>query len=207
MRTSHQPRRKQPHPRKGQRGSSARPAEQPVRPARVRQASVTSAMLTPAERARLRAIAAVNSASARPRAAQPRAAPPRAAQQPTRDSRAANPGQRGSARHRHDRTSAGPPALRRTTGIVLTVVGAILWLGVHTTVAFVATQRAGPVLLVTGLLWLWIPVPDKWDRIRHRFSQLVNFFEWNPASAQGAKCSLEDLLEPRSDSTPAGRGE
>jgi hypothetical protein len=103
--------------------------------------------------------------------------------------------------------SAGPPALRRTTGIVLTVVGAILWLGVHTTVAFVATQRAGLVLLVTGLLWLWIPVPDKWDRLRRRFSQLVSFFEWNPASAQSAKCSLEDMLEPPSDPAPAGRGE
>jgi hypothetical protein len=90
---------------------------------------------------------------------------------------------------------------------VLTAVGAILWLGVHTAVAFVATQRAGLVLLVTGLLWLWVPVPDKWDRLRRRFSQLVSFFEWDPASAQSGKCSLEDLLEPRSDSAPAGRGE
>jgi hypothetical protein len=90
---------------------------------------------------------------------------------------------------------------------VLTVVGAILWLAVHTTVAFVATQRAGLVLLVTGLLWLWIPVPDKWDRLRRRSSYLVGFLEWDPASAQSAKCSLEDLLEPRSDSAPTGRGE
>jgi hypothetical protein len=207
MRTSHQPRRQQPHPGKGRRGSSASQAEQPVRPARVRQASVTSAMLTPAERARLRAIAAVNSASARPRAGPPRAAQPRAAPRPTRGSRAADPGHDWPGRHRDDPTSAGPPALRRTTGIVLAVVGAILWLGVHATVAFVATQRAGLVLLVTGLLWLWIPVPDKWDRLRRRFSQLVSFFEWNPASAEGARCSLEDLLEPRSDSAPAGLGE
>jgi hypothetical protein len=90
---------------------------------------------------------------------------------------------------------------------VLTVLGATLWLGVHTTVAFVATQRAGLVLLVTGLLWLWIPVPDKWDRLWRRFSRLVNFFEWDPASAQGAKCSLEDLMEPPSDSAPAAPGE
>jgi hypothetical protein len=200
MRASHQPRRKQPHPGHGRRGSSARPAEQPVRPARVRQASVTSAMLTPAERARLRAMVVVNSASSRPRAAQPRAEQP-----PTRDSQGANAGRHG--RHKDDRASAGPAALRRTTGIVLAVVGAILWLAVHTTVAFVATQRAGLVLLVTGLLWLWIPVPDKWDRFRRRFSQLVSFFEWDPASAQSAKCSLEDLLETRSDSASAGRGE
>jgi hypothetical protein len=157
-------------------------------------------MLTPAERARLRAMVAVNSVSSRPRAA-----PPPAEQPPTRDSQGANAGRHG--RQKDDRASAGPPALRRTTGIVLTVVGAILWLAVHTTVAFVATQRAGLVLLVTGLLWLWIPVPDKWDRFRRRFSQLVSFFEWDPASAQSAKCSLEDLLETRSDSASAGRGE
>jgi hypothetical protein len=202
MRTSHQARRNQPHPGNGQRASPARPAEQPVRPAGVRQASVTSATPTPTERARLRAIAAVNTALA-----ERRTAPRRTAPRPARDSPAASPGAPGPGRHRDNRTSAGPPALRRTTGIVLTAVGAILWLAVHTTVAFVATQRAGLVLLVTGLLWLWIPVPDKWDRLRRRFSQLVRFFEWDPTSAQSAKCSLEDLLEPRSDSTPAGRGE
>ena len=81
---------------------------------------------------------------------------------------------------------------------MLTAVGAILWLAVHTTVAFVSTERGGLVLLVTGLLWLWIPVPDKRKRLRGRFSQLVSFFEWDPGSAQSAKCSLEDLLEPRS---------
>ena len=90
---------------------------------------------------------------------------------------------------------------------MVSAVGAILWLAVHATVAFVAAQRAGLVLLVTGLLWLWIPVPDKWDRLRRRFSRLVSFFEWDPASAQSAKCTLEDLLEPHSDSAPAGRGE
>jgi hypothetical protein len=152
-------------------------------------------------------MAAVNSASARPRAAPPRVAPPQAAQGSTRESRAVDPGQHRLGRHRDDRTSAGPPALRRTTGVVLTVLGAILWLGVHTTVAFVATQRAGLVLLVTGLLWLWIPVPDKWDRLWRRFSRLVKFFEWDPASAQGAKCSLEDLMEPPGDSAPAAPGE
>ncbi len=201
MRSTQWPRRKQPQAGNRQYSSSRRAGEQAVRPARVRQASVTSAALTPAERASLRAIAAVSSASAVPRAAPSRTAPSRAA-----PSRAApDPGQRragqtGSGRHRDNRNSAGPPALRRTTGIVLTVAGAILWLGVHTTVAFVATQRAGLVLLVTGLLWLWIPVPDKWDRLRRRFGQLVRFFEWDPASAQGAKCSLEDLLEPGNDS-------
>ena len=212
MRTSHQPRRNQPHPGNGQRAGPARRAEQPVRPARVRQASVTSATPTPTERARLRAIAAVNAAladrrAAPRRAARLRAAPPRPAQRPTSDSPAANPGAPGPGRHRDNRTSAGLPALRRTTGILLAAVGAILWLAVHTTVAFVATERAGLVLLVTGLLWLWIPVPDKRDRLRRRSSQLVSFFEWDPASAESAQCSLEDLLEPRSDSAPPGRGE
>ena len=198
MRTSHQPRRNQTAPGNGQRQRPARPAERPVPPARVRHAAVASAAPTPAERARLRAVAAVNSALARPRAALTGPAPPRAAQWPTRDAQGPNRGQHGPGRHTGDRTSAGPPALRRTTGIVLTVGGAILWLAVHTTVALVAIQRAGLVLLVTGLLWLLIPVPDKRDRLRRRFGQLVRFFEWDPASAQSAKCSLEDLLEPRS---------
>ena len=92
--------------------------------------------------------------------------------------------------------------MRRTTGIVLAIAGAILWLAVHATVTFVATQRVGLVLLVTGMLWLWLPVPDKRDRLRRRFNQLMSFLEWDAASAQGARCSLEDLLEPRTDSAP-----
>ena len=99
---------------------------------------------------------------------------------------------------------AEPPALRRTTGIVITAAGAILFLAVHATVAFVATQRAGLVLLATGLLWLWIPVPDKRNRLQRRFNQLMSFLEWDPAPAQSAKCSLQDLLEPRSHSGPDG---
>jgi hypothetical protein len=80
-----------------------------------------------------------------------------------------------------------------------------LWLAVHVTVAFVAIQRAGFVLLVTGLLWLWLPVPDKRGRLRQRFNQLMNFLEWDPASAESAKCSLEDLLQPLSDSSTDGQ--
>ena len=79
-----------------------------------------------------------------------------------------------------------------------------MWLAVHVTVAFVAIQRAGLVVLVTGLVWLWLPVPDKRDRLRQRFNQLMSFLEWDPASAESAKCSLEDLLRPRSDSPPDG---
>jgi hypothetical protein len=219
------PPRKQPQASNSQYASSGRAGEQAVRPARVRQASVTSAALTPAERASVRTIAALTRAPDTPRtartapsrtapsrtapprttlprttpsrAAPSRTAPSRAAPRPTRDYHAANPG-----RHRDNRNSAGPPALRRTTGIVLTVAGAILWLGVHTTVAFVATERAGLVLLVTGLVWLWIPVPDKRDRLRRRLSQLVSFIEWDPAATRAAKCSLEDLFAGSSDSAP-----
>jgi hypothetical protein len=193
MRTSQQPGRNQPQPGKGQHASSWRAGEQPDRPARVRQASATSATLTPAERASLRAVTAVYRSSS----------PSRAALRAPGTSRA-NPGhhsgQNGPGRPGYSRTSAGQPALRRTTGIVLTAAGAILWLAVHATVAFVATQRAGFVLLITGLLWLWLPVPDKRDLLRRRFDQLMSFLEWDPASAQGTRCSLEDLLEPRSES-------
>ncbi|HUC27807.1 MAG TPA: hypothetical protein VMA73_34350 [Streptosporangiaceae bacterium] len=153
---------------------------------------MTANSLTAAERARLGALGPANRASARLRGAPPRAVPPWAARPP-------------AARDR--RASAGPPALRRTTGIVLTAGGAILWLAVHATVAFVAIQRAGLVLLVTGLLWLWLPVPDKRDRLRRRFNQLMSFLEWDPASAESAQCSLEDLLRPRSDASPDGSAE
>jgi len=102
------------------------------------------------------------------------------------------------------RPRAGPPALRRTTGIVLAAAGAILWLAVHATVPFVAIHRAGLVLLVTGLLWLWLPVPDKRALLWRRFDQFMTFIEWDPAPADGARCSLEDLLEPPGDSGPDG---
>lgn len=147
---------------------------------------MTSATLTPAERASLRAIAALNRPSGPPRAVLPRAAP---------------------IRPRDGRTRTGPPALRRTAGMVLTAAGAIGWLGVHATVAFVAIQRAGLVLLITGLLWLWLGVPDKRDLLRRRLNQFVRFLEWDPAAAQEARCSLDDLLEPRSESATDGQRE
>jgi hypothetical protein len=172
-----------PQPTRREHAKSSPAGEQAVRRVRVRQASVTSATLTPAERASLRAIAALNRPSSPPRAALPPAA---------------------SGRPRDGRTGTRPPALRRTTGLVLTAAGAILWLAVHATVAFVAIQRAGLVLLVTGLLWLWLGMPDKRDRIRRRFNQFMRFLEWDPAAAQEARCSLEDLLEPRSGAAPDG---
>jgi len=186
MPMTQRPRHNRPQAGKGQHAGSRRAGEQPVRPARVRQASVTSATLTPAERASLGAIAAMNRAAGPPRAAKTRAAQTRAA--PPRAGRS--------------ETSAGRPSLRRTTGIVLIAVGAILWLAVHATVAYIATQRAGLVLLITGLLWLLLPVPDKKKRLRRRLHQLMSFVEWDPAAAQGARCSLEDLLELRSGSAP-----
>ena len=190
MRTTQPSRRNQAEPSRGQHASSRRAGQPTIGSTRVRQASVNSASLRAAERASLGALQPANRASARLRvapatAAQPTAARPRAA--------------------RDSRTGAGPAALRRTTGIVLTSGGAILWLAVHVTVAFVAIQRAGFVLLVTGLLWLWLPVPDKRNRLRQRFNQLMNFLEWDPASAESAKCSLEDLLQPLSDSSPDGQ--
>jgi hypothetical protein len=203
------PRRNQAEPRRGQQASSRRIGQQAVVPTRVRQASVPAASLTAAERASLRALGPANRTSARlrvapPQPAQSRAAPPRAAPPRAAQSRAAPRRAARSRAARDSRASAGPPALRRTTGIVLTASGAILWLAVHVTVAFVAIQRAGLVLLVTGLLWLWLPVPGKRDRLRRRFNQLMSFIEWDPASADSARCSLEDLLQPRSDASPDG---
>jgi uncharacterized protein YjeT (DUF2065 family) len=90
-----------------------------------------------------------------------------------------------------------PPALRRSTGIVLVVAGAILWLAVHVRIAFIATQPAGLVLLLTGLLWLWIPVPAKGVRLRRRLNQLMGYLEWDPVPPGDTRCSLDDLLSFR----------
>jgi hypothetical protein len=183
MQAAQEPEGNRPQPTRREHAESLPAGEQPVRPVRVRQASVMSAALTPAERASLRAIAALNRPSGPPRAALPPAAP---------------------GRPRDGRSSARPPALRPTTGFVLTAAGAILWLAVHATVAFVAIQRAGLVLLVTGLLWLWLGAPGKRDRLRRRLNQFMRFLEWDPAAAQEARCSLDDLLEPRSGAAPDG---
>ena len=201
MRTTQPSRRNQAEPGRGQHASSRRAGQHTIGPTGARQASVTAASLTAAERASLSPPQPANRASARLRvpprpAAQPQAAQSRAALAPAAAARAVRP--------RAARTRGGPPALRRTTGIVLTSGGAILWLAVHVTVAFVAIQRAGLVVLVTGLLWLWLPVPGKRDRLRQRFNQLMSFLEWDPASAESARCSLEDLLQPRSESSPDG---
>lgn len=167
------------HPRSGrarreaERGRSARVAEQQVRRARLRQASVTWAMLTPAERASLRAMTAADCTTRRLPASPP-----------------ALPGP-GSARPSSSQ--------RRPTGIALTAAGAILWLAVHTRIAFVASRPAGLVLLVTGLLWLWIPVPAKRDLLRRGFRRVMSYLAWDPAAAGVSKCSIEDLLGP-----PAG---
>jgi len=217
MRTTQPSRRNQAEPGRGQHASSRRAGQHTSGPSGGRQASVTAASLTAAERASLRAPQPANRASARlrvaprqaaqPQAAQSRAAPSRAAPSRAAPSRAA-PSRavrlRSARASRTSGTSGAPPALRRTTGIVLTSGGAILWLAVHVTVAFVAIQRAGLVVLVTGLLWLWLPVPGKRDRLRQRFNQLMSFLEWDPASAESARCSLEDLLQPRSESSPDG---
>jgi hypothetical protein len=203
MRTTQPSRRNQAEPGRGQPATSRQAGQQP-RPTRVwqapvRQAPATGTSPTAAERASLRALGTPNRASARLRAAPPQAAPPQAAPPQAAPPRAARP-----RAARDGRTIRQRPALRRSTGIVLAAGGAILWLAVHVTVAFVAIQRAGLVLLVTGLVWLWLPVRGKRDRLRRRFDQVMTFLEWDPGAEQSAECSLEDLLQARSGSSPGG---
>jgi Flp pilus assembly protein TadB len=97
-----------------------------------------------------------------------------------------------------------PPTLRRSTGIVIAVAGVILCLAVHVQLSFLAPQRAGLILLITGVLWLWIPVTAKRDRLQRGFEQLITFLEWDPAPSGDARCSLDDLLEPPGETMPAG---
>lgn len=71
-----------------------------------------------------------------------------------------------------------------------------MWLGAQIRFPFVSTQKAGLVLLVAGLLWLWIPVRGKRDLLRRQFDTAMSCLEWDPGHRDEPQCSLDDLLEP-----------
>jgi hypothetical protein len=159
------------------RASALPTAGRPARPGPVRQASVTRAAPAPAQRAAIRAT--------------------------------------GGERRGLVQSPSGPALsrrgaerpLRRSTGFALTAIGAILWLALRVRVPFLLPQRAGLILLSTGLLWLWIPVPAKRDRLQRWFDQLITFLAFDPAASDDARCSLDDLLEQSGDAMPADRPE
>ncbi len=152
----------------------------------VRQAPAASVALTEAELRSRRAVAAALRV-----------------QPPARRSRRAGRGQFSGAGTHPAGERRMRPVLRQRTGIVLAAIGAVLWLGVHARLAFVATQTAGFVLLLAGLAWLWIPVRGKREKFRRHLDRAMAYVAWQPGEASADRCSLDDLLKiPADDGTP-----
>ena len=184
----------------GQPSSAAGRARRP----RVRQASATSATLTPEQRARQQAMteplrrqqalrAERAARNGRSPAAGGRPGPPA----PGRDARLVpGPGAAGRTR----------PALRRPTGLALAAIGAILWLGVRVHMAYLEIQTAGFILLVLGVVWLWLPVPAKRQLVGRQVGRMIGFVDGRPARQTGDRWALADLLQrrsgPRRDRSP-----
>ena len=83
---------------------------------------------------------------------------------------------------------------RVTTGAILTVLGAVLWLGVHARIGALAVQTAGFVLLVAGLTWLLIPLPRKRSRVSRALDSAVDYLSFDPG-VPAPRCPLSDLFE------------
>jgi len=83
------------------------------------------------------------------------------------------------------------------TGLVLVGCTATMLLAVHVRVGFVAAQPAGPVLLIAGAAWLWLPVQGKSALIRRLFIRVMAALEGDDIAGSDDRCSLADLLEPR----------
>ena len=94
-------------------------------------------------------------------------------------------------------------ALRTRTGLLLAALGLILLLAVHVRIGFIETQPAGLVLLGTGMAWLWLPVHGKGVLPRRLFDRVMAYLSWADGTADDARCSLAELLEPPAPAAPA----
>jgi len=100
--------------------------------------------------------------------------------------------------------------MRRSTGLALVAIGAILLLAVHMPLGFMSLRLTGLVLMITGLAGL--RVPQRACRWLHGHQNelkeaLDRFTEPPPGSSpDGPRVPLDDLLRPeRATGTPAGR--
>jgi hypothetical protein len=89
-----------------------------------------------------------------------------------------------------------PPVLSVRTGLVLTSAGAILLLAVHARVWFLNVPAAGMILVVTGLIWLWLPVPEKRALIGRQFDRIMSYLQWDARESElrQSRHPLTDLL-------------
>ena len=89
-----------------------------------------------------------------------------------------------------------PPVLPVRTGLVLTSAGAILLLAVHARVWFLNVPAAGLILVVTGLTWLWLPVPAKRALVGRQFDRIMSYLQWDARESElrQSRHPLTDLL-------------
>ena len=88
---------------------------------------------------------------------------------------------------------------------MLTSAGAILLLAVHARVWFLNVPAAGLILVVTGLTWLWLPVPAKRALVGRQFDRIMSYLQWDARESElrQSRHPLADLLAERA-MTPAG---
>jgi hypothetical protein len=87
------------------------------------------------------------------------------------------------------------PALRTTTGLTLTTVGAILLLAVRVHTAFLDLQTTGLILLAAGLAWLWIPVAGKRVLLTRQLDRAMAYLDADPGRLASSRVSLTELLD------------
>ena len=73
----------------------------------------------------------------------------------------------------------------------------LLLLAVHARVWFLNVPAAlGLILVVTGLIWLWLPVPEKRALIGRQFDRIMSYLQWDPRESElrQSRHLLTDLL-------------
>jgi hypothetical protein len=94
--------------------------------------------------------------------------------------------------------------LQVRTGLVLAALGSILLFAVHVRLSFVSAQRAGLVLVGTGVAWLWLPVGGKRDALRRQLGRVLRYLDIDPGTTCDARAPLADLLDPQGTTGSAG---
>jgi hypothetical protein len=105
--------------------------------------------------------------------------------------------------------------MRRSTGLALVAIGAILALAVRVPLAFLHLRLTGLVLIIIGLAGLgvpqrayhWLRAHQRWLRAHQEqlTGAMRRFME--PPLPPGPRVPLDDLLRPEAAAEPvAGRG-
>ena len=100
--------------------------------------------------------------------------------------------------------------MRRSTGLALVAVGAVLLLAVHVPLTFVSLRFTGLVLILTGLAGLRVPQRAcRWlHGHQNELKDALGWFTEPPqeGSPGGPRVPLDELLRPEHTAgTPAGR--